>query len=260
VTRPGDAHLRDQASSRHVHVRPAAANYCRRAGIQGMEMKPHRIAGVFAGLFFGTVAMAASLQADGPASLPPIHAETSGASPPASLAAMKPGSASLVPLMASDAQAHGLSTLDAGEPAAGGDAGKPVDDLSFVAQATEAGREEVKSAREALPRLRDPELREMAEVLAHHHDAANERLARIAEAKGWPLPAPRAEIKTPAPGTATPDFDARWTDDMIAGHERALALYRAQAQGGEDKDLRKYARETLPTLEQHLDWLRSLQK
>ena len=47
---------------------------------------------------------------------------------------------------------------------------------------------------------------------------------------------------------------------MIVGHERALALYRAQAQGGEDKELRKYARETLPTIEQHLDWLRSLQK
>jgi putative membrane protein len=223
-------------------------------------MKTQRIAGLVAGLFLGPAAVAASLQADGPAPMPPVYAETSGASLPASVAATTPGSASLVPLMAFDAQAHGVSTVDASEPAAGGDAGKPVDDLSFVAQATEAGREEVQAAREALPRLRDPKLREMAEVLAHHHDAANERLARIAEAKGWPLPESRTAMKTPAPGTATPDFDARWTDEMIAGHERALALYRAQAQGGEDKDLRKYARETLPTLEQHLDWLRSLQK
>ena len=40
---------------------------------------------------------------------------------------------------------------------------------------------------------------------------------------------------------------------MIAGHERSVALYRAQAQGGEDQDLRKYARDTLPTIEHHLD-------
>ena len=47
---------------------------------------------------------------------------------------------------------------------------------------------------------------------------------------------------------------------MIAGHERSLALYRAQAQSGEDKDLRRYASDTLPTIEHHLEELRSLQK
>ena len=43
---------------------------------------------------------------------------------------------------------------------------------------------------------------------------------------------------------------------MIAGHERSVALYRAQAQGGEDQDLRKYAHDTLPTIEHHLAELR----
>ena len=47
---------------------------------------------------------------------------------------------------------------------------------------------------------------------------------------------------------------------MIAGHERSVALYRAQATSGEDKDLRKYASDTLPTIERHLAELRRLQK
>ena len=47
---------------------------------------------------------------------------------------------------------------------------------------------------------------------------------------------------------------------MIAGHERSVALYRAQAQGGEDQDLRKYAHDTLPTIEHHLEELRRMQK
>jgi putative membrane protein len=47
---------------------------------------------------------------------------------------------------------------------------------------------------------------------------------------------------------------------MIAGHEHSLALYRAQAQAGEDKDLRKFARDTLPTIEHHLAELKSVQK
>jgi putative membrane protein len=47
---------------------------------------------------------------------------------------------------------------------------------------------------------------------------------------------------------------------MIAGHERSVELYHAEAQGGEDKDLRKFASDTLPTIEHHLAELRRLQK
>jgi putative membrane protein len=173
--------------------------------------------------------------------------------------ALAPGSAALVPLMAADAAAQEVSTVDASTPTSGG-GGKLVDDITFVARATENGRKEVKSAREAVPQLRDPSLKQLAEVLVDHHAEANERLSKIAEAKGWPVPGPKLEEPSPAAGTASPGYDARWTAEMIAGHERSVALYRAQAQGGEDKDLRKYARETLPTIEQHLEWLRRLQK
>jgi hypothetical protein len=37
-------------------------------------------------------------------------------------------------------------------------------------------------------------------------------------------------------------------------------MYRAQAQSGEDQELRKYARDTLPTIERHLAELKRLQK
>jgi len=91
------------------------------------------------------------------------------------------------------------------------------------------------------------------------HGGANERLSQLAEAKGWPVPGPAAAAAPPS-GTASSDFDAKFTAEMIAGHERSAALYRAQATGGEDKDLRKYAKDTLPTIEKHLAELRRLQK
>jgi putative membrane protein len=221
-------------------------------------MKRNALIFTLAGLVFGVPAAAVSLGTGGPSQPLPDTFEK-GASVPQPL--LTAGSASLVPLMAAaDAEARDISNFDSSEPASGGDAGKPVDDLTFVDIVTENGRRDVTSARDALTRLTDPDLREMAKVLAHHQDAANERLVKIAEAKGWPVAEERPAAATPATGTATPDFDERWTDDMIAGHERSLALYRAQAQGGEDRDLRRYARETLPTIEQHLDWLRRLQK
>jgi putative membrane protein len=168
------------------------------------------------------------------------------------------GSAALVPVVATDAQASHVSPVDA--PADGGaPAGKPVDDIQFVRQATESGRNEVQAARDALPQLKKPELKEIAEMLASDHASANEKLAKIAETKGWPVPGPRAPAAPPS-GTAVANFDAKWTAEMIAGHEKSVALYRAQATAGEDKDLRKYATETLPTIERHLAQLRSLQK
>ena len=103
------------------------------------------------------------------------------------------------------------------------------------------------------------ELRELAGMLARDHGAANDRLSKLAESKGWPLPAPHAPAPVSAAGSSA-DFDARFTAAMIAGHEKSLALYRAQARNGDDRDLRRFASETLPTIEHHLAELRSLQK
>jgi putative membrane protein len=171
------------------------------------------------------------------------------------------GSASLVPVMAAEMQANQSSPIAAEAPEGGGApaVGKPLNDIAFVRAATENGRKEVNSAREALPQLKAPELKRLAEMLVSDHRSANARLAQIAEAKQWPVPPPAAPAAPPS-GSANSDFDARWTTEMIAGHERSVALYRAQAASGEDQELRNYARDTLPTIEQHLVQLKSLQK
>ena len=186
----------------------------------------------------------------------PPQAETVTASSQYIAANMTAGSASLVPLMAIEMEANHAAAVDA--PAEGG-GGQPVDDIAFVQQATESSRKEIQSARDALLQLKNPELIRVAEMLVNDHSGANQRLSKIAEAKQWPLPAPPAPSAPPS-GTASSDFDAKWTAEMITGHERSVALYHAEAQAGEDKDLRKYASETLPTIERHLAELRRLQK
>jgi putative membrane protein len=168
------------------------------------------------------------------------------------------GSASLVPLMVAEMEASHVSYVDATANGGGGEVASP-DDLAFVRQATESSRKEVNAARNAVPQLKEPELKKIAEMLVTDHTGANMKLAKLAESKGWPVPAPQPAAAPPS-GAASGDFDTAWTAEMIAGHERSIALYRAQAQNGEDKDLRNYARETLPTIERHLAELRRLQK
>jgi len=194
-----------------------------------------------------------------PQPIPLERPELVGTAAPMAIESWSAGSATLVPLMAADMPASHESPIDAPSERSGKAAWKPLDDLSFVRQAAERGHQEMDAARDALPRLKKPELKRIAEMLVTDHSEANDQLARIAGEKGWSLPSARPAA-APAAGTASGDFDARWTAEMIAGHERSLALYRAQAQVGEDKELRKFARETLPTIEHHLAELRSVQK
>jgi len=169
------------------------------------------------------------------------------------------GSAMLVPLMAADGPAEQAGGVEVPAAKAAGTAGKAVDDVAFVRQATESGRKEVASARNALPQLKNPALKDLAQMLVQDHSNANSKLSRIAVDKGWPVPGPQAEPPPPA-GQDASDFDQKWTAEMIAGHERSVKLFRAQAQSGEDKELREFARDTLPTIEHHLAELRKLQK
>jgi len=206
----------------------------------------------------GAPAMAASLASTSPAQpMPENLMADNGVQGPETLDSWSPGSAALVPIVVADSQAGTLAPAEAAADDAG--AAQAVDDLAFVTKATENGRQEIAAARDALPQLKKPELKRIAEMLVNDHGSANQKLARIAESKGWPVPAPQAAAAPPS-GAASGDFDARWTADMIAGHERSIALYRAQARGGQDPDLRNYARDTLPTIEHHLEELRSTQK
>jgi putative membrane protein len=222
------------------------------------------VSGLIAALTLAVPAAAVSLSATGPAQpLPePVVERASTVAPStvsgADLQAVSAGSAALFPLMAADVAVQEPAVVDASTSVSGG-TGKTADDIAFFARAAESGRKEMQAARDAQPLLSDPELKQLAEAVARHHEEANERLTRLAETKGWPLPAADVDA-APSGGAASAEFDERWTDEMIAGHERSVALYRAQAQGGEDKDLRKYARDTLPTIEQHLDMLRRMQK
>lgn len=219
------------------------------------------VAGLVLGAAFAAPCAAASRAELGPAHPQPrpVFDGATVSAPIVVAENLTPGSAALVPIvpiMAADVAA----AQDVGHPPSDGEPVKTVDDLAFVARAAESSQLERNAASDALPRLRDLELKRLAATLITHHDDANARLSEIARAKGWPVPGLRGDSPAVAAGTASGDFDARWSAEMIANHERTVALYRAQAQNGEDKDLRNYARETLPTLEQHLDWLRRSQK
>ena len=54
------------------------------------------------------------------------------------------------------------------------------------------------------------------------------------------------------------DFDRSCERDAVKAHEKAIKLFKHEAQRGQDPDLRAFAQKTLPTLEQHLQQAKDL--
>jgi putative membrane protein len=48
------------------------------------------------------------------------------------------------------------------------------------------------------------------------------------------------------------DFDDAYVKHQIKAHEDTVALLKKQIDGGEDAEAKKFAAETLPTVEEHL--------
>jgi putative membrane protein len=55
-------------------------------------------------------------------------------------------------------------------------------------------------------------------------------------------------------------FDRHYVQEMIAGHTKAIAIYKKESADAQNPALKSYAEQTLPTLQKHLDGAKALEK
>jgi putative membrane protein len=55
-------------------------------------------------------------------------------------------------------------------------------------------------------------------------------------------------------------FDRHYVQEMIAGHTKAIAVYKKESTDAQNPGLKSYAEQTLPTLQKHLDGAKALEK
>jgi len=55
-------------------------------------------------------------------------------------------------------------------------------------------------------------------------------------------------------------FDRRYIQDMIAGHTKAIEIYKKEAADAQNPSIKSYAEDALPTLEKHLAGAKALLK
>jgi putative membrane protein len=136
-------------------------------------------------------------------------------------------------------------------------------DQAFATKAAQINLGEIDAGMLAKKNSRRQDVQQFGQQLTQDHQKAHDELKRLAQKNGWALPS-----ETDGKHKATCEklskleggrFDEEFLRAMVTGHQEAIKLFEAQAEGGKNADLRGYAKGTLPSLRDHLKRAQELQ-
>ncbi|HEX6441972.1 MAG TPA: DUF4142 domain-containing protein [Stellaceae bacterium] len=128
-------------------------------------------------------------------------------------------------------------------------------DRSFVQNAAIGGKAEVELGKLAEQNAQSEQVKKFGQKMVQDHTAANQKLEGIAKMKGLELPqqldAEQQRALDRFSKMRGAEFDRAYMQDMVKDHNKDVNEFRKEAQGGKDPDVREFARQTLPTIQQH---------
>ena len=132
----------------------------------------------------------------------------------------------------------------------------------FVHEAARAGIAEVKLGKMATEQAESRDVQQFGQRMVTDHTKANEQLKTIAQDKNIEVPTEMNEehqqVAEKLAKLQGPEFDRAYIRTMVKDHEKAVELFSKEAQQGQDADLKAFAAETLPTLQEHLNMVNEL--
>lgn len=137
-------------------------------------------------------------------------------------------------------------------------------DAHFVHEAAAGGLAEVRLGQLAGQKASSNDVKEFGARMVRDHGKANDELVALGKKHGWDVPktldakhkALEASLQK-LEGTA---FDRAYMKEMVEDHEKDVAEFKKQSAAATDPDLKAWVARTLPTLEEHLEMARSIQK
>ncbi|MDB5362977.1 MAG: outer membrane protein [Rhodospirillales bacterium] len=135
-------------------------------------------------------------------------------------------------------------------------------DKLFVKQATAGGLAEVQEGQLAQNQAQSPDVKAFGQHMVSDHTAAAQKLKAIVDAEGLAAPtdvdkADQKQIDALQKQSGA-RFDKQYVKDQVAAHKKTVALFQKEAKSGSDPQLKQFASDTLPTLQQHLSAVEAL--
>jgi len=134
------------------------------------------------------------------------------------------------------------------------------EDIEFVLDAAKGGMAEVELGKLAAERAQNAEVKKFAERMVTDHSKAGDELKSLAQSKGIRLPE-EIEAKDRALLTRLSKlngaaFDRAYMQAMVSDHVKDVNEFKKEANSGRDPQVKSFASNTLPTLEEHLQHAR----
>ena len=135
-------------------------------------------------------------------------------------------------------------------------------DQAFMMKAAQGGMAEVQMGNLAKDHAANQAVKDFGQRMVDDHSKANDQLKQVASKVGVTLP-----DKLNPKDQATKDrlsklsgeqFDAAYMRDMVKDHTKDLAEFRHQSQSAKNDDVKNFAAQTLPTLQDHLQQAKSI--
>lgn len=129
----------------------------------------------------------------------------------------------------------------------------------FVTKAAMSDMFEVQSSNIALKRSKNADVKAFAEMMIKAHTKTTAELKAAIKESGQPIRPPSALSGHPADELIAllkvdiKDFDKKYIDDQVTGHEHALDLMARYAKDGDVPAVKAFAAKTGPVVQTHLD-------
>lgn len=170
------------------------------------------------------------------------------------------GGLALVPALAQES----AGDMDSGQSSAGSARSGKVSasDASFMKKAAEGNKAEVELGKMAKQKASSDAVKSFGERMMTDHKQASEQLETVAGKLGVSLP-----NKVNAKDQATKDrleklsgkqFDEAYMRDMVMDHTKDVAEFKRAASSASNPDVKNFAQQTLPTLQDHLKQAKSI--
>ncbi|HEX2852803.1 MAG TPA: DUF4142 domain-containing protein [Opitutaceae bacterium] len=139
----------------------------------------------------------------------------------------------------------------------------PRADRRFLTKAAELNTEELRLSELAAQQATNAEVRSFAQQLVTEHTQASTELSGLASRKGLSAIArddyDQRGVNRLAKKTGK-DFDQAYIDKMVDAHDDAVDLFEKASRNSKDPEVQALAAKMLPTLQQHHQHAKSLEK
>jgi len=132
------------------------------------------------------------------------------------------------------------------------------DDSEYLVMAAGVDMKEIEAGKLAQTKGTSADVKALGKMMVDQHTTSSEATKALAAKKTITLPMALPEdaqeaVKDLNEEKAGADFDKKYADMMVEGHEKTIEKMQKASESAKDADIRMWAANMLPTLKKHLD-------